>query len=82
MNRVLRVLLILLLFELGVLVAILPWSSFWERNYFLERHPSWLPLVLNPFLRGAVSGLGLIDIGIAASMIRRRQEVVPAATKN
>ena len=82
MNRVLRVLLILMLFELGVLVAIFPWSPFWERNYFLERHPSLLPLMLNPFLRGAVSGLGLVDLGIAASMVRRRRTVATVAAKN
>lgn len=72
MNRALRVLLILLLFELGVLVAIFPWSPFWERNYFLERYPDLIPYLLNPFLRGAISGLGVVDIALAWSMIRRR----------
>jgi hypothetical protein len=72
MTRALRVLLILLLFELGVLVAIFPWSPFWERNYFLERYPGLIPYLLNPFLRGAVSGLGLVDIALAWGMIRRR----------
>ena len=72
MNRVFRFLLILIVFELGVLVAILPWSHFWERNYFLERFPDLIPLLLNPFLRGAISGLGLLDMGIAAGMVRRR----------
>lgn len=72
MNRVLHALLILLCFELGVLLGILPWSAFWERNYFLQRHPALIPYLLNPYVRGAVSGLGLLDIGIAAGMIRRR----------
>lgn len=72
MNRVFRFLLILIVFELGVLVAVLPWSPFWERNYFLERFPDLIPLLLNPFLRGAISGLGLLDMGIAAGMVRRR----------
>lgn len=74
MNRVLRVLWSLLLFELGVLVAILPWLIFWEHNYFIERYPDLIPYLLNPFLRGAISGLGVLDIGIAASLIRRRGE--------
>jgi hypothetical protein len=72
MNRVSRFLFILLVFELGVLVAILPWSGFWERNFFLERFPNLIPILLNPFLRGAISGLGLLDMGIAAGMVRRR----------
>ena len=76
MNRVLHVLLIFLVFELGVLLMILPWSAFWERNFFLNSYPALIPILLNPFLRGAVSGLGLLDVGIAAGMVRRR---VPSA---
>ena len=72
MTRALRVLLILLLFELGVLVAIFPWSPFWERNYFLERFPDLIPYLLNPFFRGTVSGLGVVDIFIAGNSLRRR----------
>ncbi len=72
MNRALRVLLILIWFELGVLLVFIPWSGFWGRNYFLDRYPGLIPYLLNPFLRGAISGLGLIDIGIAAATILRR----------
>jgi hypothetical protein len=72
MNRVIHVLLVLLCFELGVLLAILPWSPLWERNYFLQRYPELIPYLLNPYLRGAISGLGLLDITIAAGMVRRR----------
>ncbi len=77
MNRAIRVLWVLLLFELGVLVAIFPWSPFWERNYFLERYPDLIPCLLNPFLRGAVSGLGVVDILIAGSLLRRRGSTAP-----
>lgn len=72
MNRLLRLLWIFLVFELGVLLMILPWSVFWERNYFLQRYPALLPILLNPYLRGAISGVGLLDVGIAAGMVRRR----------
>lgn len=72
MSRTLRVLMIFLCFELGVLLMILPWSAFWERNFFLQRYPDLIPILLNPFLRGAVSGLGLLDVGIAAGMLKRR----------
>jgi len=82
MNRVLRVLLIFICFELGVLLMILPWSAFWERNFFLERWPWLIPILLNPFLRGAVSGLGLLDIGIAAGMVRRRAPDDAVASHN
>ena len=78
MNRVIRVLLILLCFEMGVLLVLIPWSSFWERNYFLNGHPEWIPILLNPYLRGAITGLGFIDIGIAAGAILRRRPTAVA----
>ncbi len=76
MNRLLRVLFILVCFELGVLLVFLPWSGAWERNYFLNRYPSLIPFLLNPSVRGAISGLGLLDIALAAGMLRRRPATV------
>ena len=72
MNRFLRIVLVFCCFELGVLLVILPWSAFWERNFFLQRFPEMIPLVLNPYLRGAVTGLGVLDIFVAAGMLRRQ----------
>jgi len=72
MTRFLRVLLILIYFELGALLVFLPWSRFWETNYFLRRFPTVTPYLMSPFLRGAITGLGLLDMAMAAGMIRRR----------
>ncbi len=79
MNRVLYTLIVLLFFELGVFLFLLPWFSFWEQNYFLSRFPYLNHVMLNPALRGAVSGLGLLDVGLAVSMVRKRwtSDVVP-----
>ena len=78
MNRFLRVLLILICFELGVLLVLVPWSNIWEHNYFLNRFPALIPYLLNPSLRGAISGLGVLDIALAAGMIRRRNPATVA----
>ena len=53
--------------EAGLLLVVLPWSSFWGRNYFVEHWPALRPWIVNDFVRGAVSGLGLVNIaaGIA-----------------
>ncbi len=72
MNLLLRGLAILLVFELGVLLLIVPWSAFWERNWFLQQYPALIPVLMNPFVRGAVSGLGLLDVLIAAGMVFSR----------
>jgi hypothetical protein len=73
MALLLRALSALLCFQLGVLLVFVPWSGYWERNFFLERFPVLIPLLLNPFFRGAVTGLGLLDILIAAGIVFRRR---------
>ena len=50
----------------------LPWASFWETHYFVMHYPVLRPYLLHPALRGAISGLGVLDIFIAAGMLRRR----------
>ena len=72
MNRVLRVLLMLVFFEMGALLLFLPWLNSWESNYFLTRYPALIPILLHPAMRGVISGLGVLNILLAASMIRRR----------
>ena len=69
MPRVLRILLGLICLELGVLLVFLPWSPYWERNFFLQRFPELLPYLLSPFLRGAVTGLGLLDVILAGTIL-------------
>lgn len=48
--------------EVGLLLVVLPWSTFWERNYFAEAVPALQPLLMNNFVRGAVTGLGLVNL--------------------
>jgi hypothetical protein len=77
MNRLLHVLWMLVLFEMGVLLLFLPWLRYWETNYFLSQYPMLRPYLLHPALRGSISGLGALDILLAARMLRRR----PAAAE-
>ena len=72
MNRILRALTVVLLFEMGALLLYLPWSTFWEQNYFLS-HYIWLrPMVLHPSIRGIVSGIGVLDIFVAFGLFNSR----------
>lgn len=45
-----------------MLLIVLPWSAFWERNYFGEAWPALQPFLTNNFVRGAVTGLGLVNL--------------------
>jgi hypothetical protein len=44
------------------LLIVLPWSAFWERNYFAAAWPLVGAIVTNNFVRGAVTGLGLVNL--------------------
>jgi hypothetical protein len=57
-----RLLLTAFFFEAGLVLLIVPWSMYWERNYFVQVLPMFEPLLTNYFVRGAVSGLGLVNL--------------------
>lgn len=64
-----RLLLALYLLEAGLLLAITPWSRFWDRNYFTALWP-WLALAMsNAYVKGAVSGIGLVSVLAALAEI-------------
>jgi hypothetical protein len=48
--------------EVGLLLVFVPWSAFWDRNYFANLLPTIGEAAKNPYVRGAVSGLGLVNI--------------------
>lgn len=40
----------------------LPWSSFWDSNYFGSAWPGLRDIITNNFVRGAVTGLGVVNL--------------------
>lgn len=44
------------------MLILIPWSAFWDRNYFVESLPGLGALLTNNFVRGAVSGLGVVNL--------------------
>ncbi len=71
-----RLLVIALLVELGLLLIVVPWSAYWERNYFAQVSPAVNAIVTNNYVRGAVTGLGTVNVFAAladlALLVRRR----------
>jgi hypothetical protein len=76
MNRVFHALLVVLCFEMGALLLYLPWSGFWDQNYFLSHFPTLIPILLHPSFRGVVSGIGILDILLAFNLISNRRPAV------
>lgn len=44
---------------------LIPWSAFWERNYFVDWSASLSALLISDYTRGAITGLGLINVWAA-----------------
>jgi hypothetical protein len=44
---------------------LIPWSAFWERNYFVEWSPVLTNALTSNYTRGAVTGLGLLNVWAA-----------------
>ena len=70
MNRFLAVAFILFCFEIGLFLMLVPWSALWEHNALLGFSSTLRGLLLNNFVRGAVSGLGAIDVLLGVSELR------------
>ena len=73
-----RLLLVAYFIEVGLLLVLVPWSPFWERNYFLTAFPFLQEFVRNNYLRGAVSGLGVVNLlmgfkELASVLLARRR---------
>jgi hypothetical protein len=62
-----RLLLIALFFEVGLVLTVVPWSMYWDHNYFADSIPFLHALITNGFVRGAVSGLGLVNLASGAA---------------
>jgi hypothetical protein len=56
----------------GLVLLVAPWTALWDSNWLLQPHPAMRDLLLNAFTRGAVSGLGLVNILIALYDVRAR----------
>jgi hypothetical protein len=55
-----RVLFAAYFLEAGFILVVAPWSGFWERNFFAASAPALQPWLQSPFVRGAVSGVGVV----------------------
>jgi hypothetical protein len=79
-----RFLYIAFFLEVGFVLAVAPWSDYWDRNYFLSAGSLAQAVLTNNFVRGAVSGLGLLNIvvglaDLAAHLLRRSGGPAPVA---
>jgi len=59
-----RIFFVLFCLEIGLVLVLLPWTLFWDNNYFFSLTPGLGELWLSTYLRGGVSGIGIINLWI------------------
>lgn len=57
-----RLLLAAFFVEAGLALVLVPWSNYWDRNYFAETIPAIHAAITNNYVRGAISGLGVVNV--------------------
>jgi hypothetical protein len=68
LQRISLVVLVLFCFYIGGLLAVLPWSPrYWDQNGWIMAHPALDMIIEQGWVRGLITGVGLIDIWIGVS---------------
>lgn len=66
MDKLFRILYILFCFQVGIFLLIFPWLRLWETHGLLIEYPVFRSVMMNNFFRGAVSGLGIVNVVIGS----------------
>ena len=73
-QRIWLVVFVLFCLEVGIILTVLPWTQIWTTNSLLLGHPQIHDFLMQNFVRGVVSGLGLIDIWMGVAEAVRYRE--------
>ena len=58
-------------FEVGIFLIVYPWMGAWGRNYLFQTFPEWTPFLLSQQFRGAITGVGILNLFIAFGEVLR-----------
>ena len=56
----------------GIVLVFAPWTSLWDSNWLLPLWPGLRGFLTSAFTRGAVTGIGLVNVLLALSDVHRR----------
>lgn len=68
-RRLLRISLALFTVEVGLFLVVFPWTENWQANSFQTLTPGIQDLWLQPSFRGALTGLGFVNLYIACLQV-------------
>ena len=69
--RLLRLCFAIFTFEIGLFLTVFPWADIWSRNYFSGIFPALETVWEDPYFRGAITGLGIVNIYVACLEVVR-----------
>ena len=72
---------IIVCFEVGVFLLIFPWMEYWNNNSIASLSPWMRDVWESPYFRGALSGLGVINICISLAEVFRLRRPPPGRLK-
>lgn len=75
-GRILGFCLIVFALEIGMFLILFPWLSWWGMSYVPVYMPHWAGLWMSRYFRGAVSGLGLLNVFVAGGELVRQLRAV------
>jgi hypothetical protein len=64
-HKMSAVLFITFCLEIGLVLLVFPWTEYWDTNFFPALMPDWRQYWDNMYVRGAISGLGVVDLYIS-----------------
>jgi hypothetical protein len=70
-HKMSAVIFITFLLEIGIFLIIYPWTSAWDGNYFSAFKPGWQQYWDNMYVRGGLTGLGVVNLYISLAEVLR-----------
>jgi hypothetical protein len=81
--RVLGFCLVIFAFELGLFLLVFPWLRSWDLSWIPVHSPKFADFWVSRYFRGALSGLGLLNVYIAiAEFVRQLKSIFSQQSKD
>lgn len=68
-HKLAALLFVIFCLELGIFLAVFPWLDAWDINWFATFTPAFHQIWMNPFFRGALSGIGVVNVYISMAEV-------------
>ncbi|MGB9256253.1 MAG: hypothetical protein WCC25_15550, partial [Candidatus Korobacteraceae bacterium] len=73
-RRIFLIVFVLFCLEIGIILTVAPWTSFWLNNSLILSYPQVREVLAYPFVRGLISGLGIADVWLAVAEVVQYSE--------